>query len=165
MSQEATIDTQSTDVQVEITVDAPIERAFQLFAGRMHDWWRRSDRLGTASRVGLIVEPRPDGRWYERTADARESDWGKVLAWQPPHALALSWQIGRGFRPQSNPDQASRVDVTFAGSGARQTLVTLVHSAFERHGEGGEAMRAAVAGPGGWPGKLRAYAELAHAER
>lgn len=165
MSQQPTIDAKNTEVRAEIVVEAPVEQAFRLFTERMHDWWRRSDRLGTAARIDLIVEPRPGGRWYERTADGTECDWGRVLAWHRPHTLALSWQIGPRFTPQSDPERASRVDVTFAGSGPRRTIVTLAHTAFERHGDGGDAMRAAVAGPGGWPAKLRAYVELALSER
>jgi uncharacterized protein YndB with AHSA1/START domain len=150
---------------MEIVVEVPVEQVFRLFTERMHDWWRHSDRLGTAARIGLLVEPRPDGRWYERSADGTEYDWGRVLDLHPPQTLALSWQIGRGFTPQSNPERASRVDVTFVESGPRRTTITLVHGAFERHGEGGPPMRAAVAGPGGWPEKLRAYADLALSER
>lgn len=43
-------------------------------------------------------------------------------------------------------------------------MVTVVHSQFERHGDGWRAMRDGVANAGGWPGILPAYARLAAAE-
>ncbi|NIR45947.1 MAG: ATPase [Gemmatimonadetes bacterium] len=149
-----------TEVRVSVTVEAPIERAFEVFAERGDDWWPRSYGLGEWERSDLILEPREGGRWYERASDGRECDWGRVLEWDPPHHLVLSWQIGVGFVPEPNPQRASRVDITFVAEGSDRTKVTLVHSKLERHGEGWESMRDSVGGEGGWPGLLDAYAEL-----
>lgn len=155
--------TRRADVKVAVTVQAPIERAFRVFAEEWDAWWPRSYRLGEAERTGLALEPGVGGRWYERTADGRECDWGRVLVWDPPHHLALSWQIGVGFVPEPDPDRASRVDVTFVEDGPSRTIVTVVHSDLARHGEGWESMRDGVAQEGGWPGILAAYAKLAPA--
>lgn len=43
------------------------------------------------------------------------------------------------------------------------TRVELVHSGFERRGEGGEGVAKGVAGEGGWSGLLARYAEVAQA--
>lgn len=147
-------------VRATVTVDAPIERAFQVFTERCDAWWPRSHRLGQAERIDVVLEARAGGRWYECTADGRQCDWGKVLAWHPPNRLSLSWQIAIGFVPEPDPDRASRVDVTFVEAGPARTAVTVVHSEFERHGEGWESMRQGVSREGGWPGILPAYAEL-----
>ena len=152
-------------VCVAVTVEAPIERAFQVFTERCDDWWPRSYRLGHAERIAVVLEPRPGGRWYERTADGKECDWGKVLVWHPPDRLILSWQIGPGFVPEPDPQRASQVDVTFGEAGPARTTVTIVHARFERHGEGWESMREAVSLQGGWPGILPAYAELIALDR
>jgi len=152
--------TSASDVRVVISVEAPIERAFEVFTTRGHDWWPRAYGIGETERVDLVLEPRAGGRWYERAANGQESDWGKVLVWDPPHHLVLSWQIGVGFVPESDPERASRVDVRFVADSEARTIVTLVHSGFERHGAGWESLRDGVAHEGGWPGVLEAYAKL-----
>lgn len=151
------------DVRVTVRVAAPIERAFQVFTERCDAWWPRQYRLGQAARIDLVLEPRAGGRWYERSADGKECDWGKVLLWDPPRRLTLSWQIGVGFVPEPDAQRASRVEVTFVEDGPARTIVTVSHSEFHRHGEGWESMRDGVSGDGGWPGILQAYAELAAA--
>jgi uncharacterized protein YndB with AHSA1/START domain len=151
-------------VRVSVTVEAPIDRAFQVFTEQCDAWWPRSHRLGEAERIGVVLEPRIGGHWYEQTKDGKACDWGRVLAWDPPEHLVLSWQIGVGFVPEPDPERASRVDVSFEAVRPDATKVTVVHSDFERHGEGWEAMREGVSNEGGWPGILPAYAKVAGRE-
>jgi uncharacterized protein YndB with AHSA1/START domain len=149
-----------TDVRVEVTVEAPIERAFDVFTRRVDTWWPRMYHLGQAERVDLVIEPRAGGRWYERGADGKEAEWGKVLVWEPPHHLVLAWQISARYATEPDPERASRVDVQFAADSPARTTVTLVHSQLERHGEGWQSLREGVANEGGWPGILKAYTQL-----
>jgi uncharacterized protein YndB with AHSA1/START domain len=158
--QPMTQQTSDSAVRVVMSVEAPIERAFEVFTRRGHDWWPRAYRLGESERVALVLEPHEGGRWYERTANGQECDWGKVLLWDPPHHLVLSWQIGVGFVAESDEERASRVEVRFVADGPVRTSVTLVHSDFERHGAGWESLRDGVADEGGWPGVLEAYAKM-----
>lgn len=151
----------STEVRVEVTVKAPVGRAFQLFTERANDWWPRAYRLGKADRTGLVIEPRVGGRWYEEGVDGSSCDWGRVLAWDPPHGLTLAWQIGVGFVPETDPERSSRVDIRFAEHTPGRTTLTLVHSGFERHGEGWESLREGVAHDGGWPGILATFTGVA----
>jgi uncharacterized protein YndB with AHSA1/START domain len=152
--------TRNDKVAATVTVEAGVERAFQVFTERCHVWWPLSYRLGQAERVDVVFEPRLGGRWYERTADGKECDWGVVLAWNPPDRISLSWQIGTGFVPEPDPQRASRVDVTFVAAGIARTTVTVIHSEFERHGEHWKSMQHGVSREGGWPGILTAYASL-----
>lgn len=149
------------EVRVEITVEAPIEQAFRTFTKRGDAWWPRVYSIGDTERANVVLEPRVGGRWYELSADDTEWLWGRVLVWNPPVHLTLSWQIGAGFVPEPSPHRASRVDVRFVEDGPSRTVVTLVHSWFERHGEGWESVREAVAGEDGWPGILDTYARVA----
>lgn len=150
-----------TDVRVSIDVNAPMERTFQVFTERVATWWPAAYRLGGSDWVDVVIEPRVGGRWFEVADDGADCDWGRVLAWDPPNHVALSWQIGVRFEAQSDPELASRVDVQFVADGPDRTTVTLVHSDFEKHGEGWEGMRGGVAHEGGWPGILTAFAGAA----
>ena len=96
-------------------------------------WWPKShSRSGDPERV--VIEPRPGGRIYERTADGSEHDWGEVTAWEPPHRLAYLWHI------YGDRADATDVEITFAGEGDG-TRVTIVHGGFERLGAKGEELR------------------------
>jgi uncharacterized protein YndB with AHSA1/START domain len=161
MTQQTTSD--ATEVRAEVLVKAPIDRAFGVFTERGDQWWPRPYRLGKTDRLDLRVEPQVGDRWYERTADGVECDWGRVLVWNPPGHVVLSWQIAPGFRPEPDARRASRIEVRFSPMGPNRTSVTLVHSEFERHGVEWQSMRDGVSGDAGWPGILQAYAALAKA--
>ena len=60
---------------------------------------------------------------------------GEVLAWEPPHRLEFTWQLGR------TPEQAQNNEVTFAATEAG-TRVELTHSGWERLGAQAEEVRA-----------------------
>lgn len=152
---------EAPEFRMEVPVNAPVDRAFGVFVERCHDWWPWAHRLGQTERVAVVLEPRIGGRWYERTVDGKETDWGSVLEWQPPDRISLSWQIGVGFVPEPDPNRASRVDVVFTALSPERTRITAVHWEFERHGDGWQSMRDAVSSEGGWPGILPAFAGLA----
>jgi uncharacterized protein YndB with AHSA1/START domain len=151
-------------VTVEVTIDVPIERAFEVFTKGFDIWWPHAFHLGEGDQLDtVVVEPRAGGRFYETSAGGKECDWGQVLVWDPPNAVALSWQIQPDFTPEPDPRRASRVNVSFTADGASRTQVKLVHSDFERHGENWEQMRDGVSGDSGWPGILQVYAHTAAA--
>jgi hypothetical protein len=161
MTQQTT--TERTAVRGQVLVEAPIDRAFAVFTEHCDEWWPRPYRLGKAERLDLQLEPHVGGRWFERTADGDERDWGRLLAWDPPGHVVLSWQIAPGFRPEPDARRASRIEVRFSPMGPDRTSVTLVHSEFERHGVEWQSMRDGVSGDAGWPGILQAYSALAKA--
>jgi uncharacterized protein YndB with AHSA1/START domain len=153
--------TQDTDVRIEITVEAPIEKAFGVFTERIDTWWPRGYHIGATDMAEAVVEPRVGGRWYERSVDGSECGWGEVLAWDPPNHVALSWALSPAWQQVDHPEQASRIDVRFTADGSNTTTVTLVHSGLSRHGKGWESMRDTVAGPSGWGAILDGYAKTA----
>ncbi|HZB33957.1 MAG TPA: SRPBCC family protein [Streptosporangiaceae bacterium] len=160
MSQQAS----EIEVRIEITIAAPVERAFEVFTQRFNEFWPPAYRLGAAERVNVLVEPRPGGRWYELTADGADCDWGRVLDWDPPEHVALSWQISPEFRPEPDLAKSSRVDAWFTADGPNRTRVTLVHTDFERHGPDWRKTYEGVAMDTGWPLVLDNFAKLAAAD-
>lgn len=153
--------TKSTEVRVEMIVKASVEKTFKTFTERCHEWWPMNYKLSKAERKDILVEPYEGGRWYETGTDGSECLWGKVLTWDPPHHVAFSWQIKPDFTPESDPEKASRVEIRFRENGPASTTITLVHSEFERHGEGWEAMRDSVANEGGWQEILTQFSNMA----
>ncbi len=141
-----------------VTVDAPIERAFKVFTEGFDTWWPRTHHIGASDMTEAILEQRREGRWYERDADGSECDWGRVLAWDPPRHLALSWQIDAEFRHEPDADKASRVDVHFEALDANSTRVELVHSELDRHGDAWQKLHTGISGEGGWSGLLDLFA-------
>ena len=97
-----------------VTVRCPPERAFALFAEDFACWWPLSRVHTGPDPVDCAIEPRVGGRVFERAADGRETPWGTVLAYDPPHRLAFSWVVelsaeqeqlhSRGSRHQGRAD-------------------------------------------------------------
>jgi uncharacterized protein YndB with AHSA1/START domain len=141
-------------VRREITVEAPVERAFEVFTERFDAWWPRSHHIGEPEMREAILERREGGRWYELGVDGSECEWGEVLAYDPPRRLVLTWHVGADWKYHA--DEASEIEVSFTPSGARTTVV-LEHRHIERHGDGAAQMRDTVGSEGGWPTLLELY--------
>ncbi len=150
-------------VRKSLRVQAPIDRAFSVFVEHMEAWWPATHHIGKTPFEAIFVEPRVGGRWYERDVEGNLCEWGKVLAWDPPHRLTLSWHVGPGhdqpdWRADPDPAKASEVEIRFTAEGPGTTRVELEHSKLERHGEGYEQLRALFDGPGAWGHILALYA-------
>lgn len=150
---------EATSVRKEVVVPADPALAFAVFTERFADWWP-GHHLSDGDVETYVLEPGEGGRWYERTTDGAECDWGRVLAWEPPHRLVLSWAISAQWRP--DPERASEVEVTFTPSGGG-TRVVLEHRHLDRAGDGWRDMLASVGGDGGWGDILARYAGVVRA--
>ena len=141
-------------VRKSIVVKAPQARAFEVFTARFGTWWPKSHHIAAPDMADGIIEPRVGGRWYEKGVDGSECDWGKVLAWEPPSRVVLSWHLNSKF--QVDEAVESEVDVRFIAESADTTRVELEHRIAAVDAEG---IRAAVDAPNGWTGLLSLYAE------
>ena len=143
----------------DIDVNAPPARAFEVFTG--FRWWPKSHSIlaSKSPQVAVVIEPKVGGRWYERGEDGSECDWGKVLVWEPPKRMVMTWMLDSTF--QVNPKVVTEIEVTFTAIGAGKTHVSLEHRLFDRYAEEGEKIRAAVDSPDGWPDLIKAFAEAA----
>ncbi|ATB50627.1 SRPBCC domain-containing protein [Corallococcus macrosporus] len=143
--------TQQDAIQHSVVVDAPVDQAFQFFTGALGRWWPLAYTFAGTQFQTAEVEPRPGGRWFERTLEGQETSWGEVREWAPPRALVLSFAITHDRQP-APPEAASEVTFHFQPEGTHQTRVQVQHRDFQRHGpEGGPVLREGMASPQGWP--------------
>lgn len=147
-------------VHKDIVVDAPLERAFSVFTQRFGDFKPREHNLLQAPILETAFEPRVGGHIYDRAADGSECRWARVLAYEPPNRVVFSWDIGPTWQLESDPANASEVEVRFVAEGPERTRVELEHRHLDRHGPGWEGIREGVDGDGGWPLYLTRYADL-----
>ncbi|HEY7332369.1 MAG TPA: SRPBCC family protein [Candidatus Limnocylindria bacterium] len=145
-------------IRHEVTVDVPPADAFAAFSEGMNAWWPRSFTWSGQALERIAIEPRHGGFAHEIGPGGMRLDWGRVVAWEPPHRLAFSWQVGPDRVPEVSPANASHVEVRFEPAGGGGTLVSLVHDGWERHGEGGAAYRDEFDAARAWPRILEAYA-------
>lgn len=133
-------------IRKAIEVRAPIGRAFEVFAGRMGEWWHKEHSIAReTTQADVVIEPRAGGRWYEVGTDGSEHDWGKVLAYDPPKRLLLAWQLTREFQYDSSFE--TTVEVNFEERDGL-TIVTFEHRDLERMGA--DAVQLLEGMDGGW---------------
>lgn len=143
----------------EFVVEASQERAFQVFTDGIDRWWPREHHIGKSPLKRAVIEPKLGGRWYAICQDDTECDTGKVLAWEPPRRLVLSWQLTLNW--EFDPNFVTEVEVTFTAQGPKRTLVRFEHRNLERYGEGAPELRKQIAAQDGWGKTLDAYKRIA----
>ena len=136
-----------------VSVRAAPARAFEFFARDMARWWPLAQFHTGPDPVDCAIEPRVGGRVFERAADGRETMWGTVLAYEPPHRLAFSWLIGL------SADQAQLIELSFTAEDSG-TRVALTHSGWEKLGDAAKAAALRQGYDRGWATLIeRCYAE------
>ena len=147
-------------VRRQIVVEAPIEKAFAAFTERFGDFKPPEHNLLGAPIEATVFEPRVGGHIYDRAADGTECRWARVLAYDPPGRVVFSWDIGPTWQVETEPDNASEVEVQFITESPDRTRVVLEHRNLDRHGPGWESIRDGVGHDAGWPLYLERYAAL-----
>jgi uncharacterized protein YciI len=145
-----------TSVKKQIVVETSQHRAFRTFTDGIDRWWPREHHIGQSPLERMIVEPRAGGRWYSICKDGSEVEVGKVVAWEPPHRLVLTWQITA--RWQYDPAFATEVEVQFLAETPRRTRVELEHRGLERYGADAEAMVQTFEADDAWAATLQGFA-------
>jgi uncharacterized protein YndB with AHSA1/START domain len=154
-----------TTVRSSIVVQAPIERAFRIFTEDFGRFKPPSHNLLAVDIAETVFETRVGGYLYDRGVDGSECRWSRVLAYEPPHRVVISWDISPHWQIETDPERASEVEVRFTAEAPDRTLVELEHRHLDRHGEGWEGVREAVVGGEGWPLYLQRFEELVASER
>ena len=143
-----------------MTVDAPIERAFAVFTEDFGSFKPREHNLLGVPIAETVFEPRAGGRLFDRGVDGSECQWARVLAYEPPDRVVISWDISPRWQVETDFEKTSEVEVRFVAEGSDRTRVELEHRNLDRHLEGWQAVRDGVDSDTGWPLYLRSYADL-----
>ena len=156
-----TLQASETSIRTSIVVEAPIERAFSVFTDGIGSWWNPEHHILDAELAEMVFEPRQGGHVYDRGVDGSECRWARVLVYEPPDRVVISWDINTRWQLETDPEKTSEVEVRFIAEAADRTRVELEHRSFERHGEGWQQMRDAVGSPEGWSDGLQLFADAA----
>jgi len=148
-----------TAVRTAIVVDAPQQLAFDVFTQDMGGWWPPDHHILEGELAEMVFELRAGGRIYDVGVDGSECQWARVLAFEPPGRVVISWDITTEWKLEPDLARTSEVEVRFVAEGPERTRVELEHRHLDRHGEGWQNMRGAVGSPGGWQGGLQRFAE------
>jgi uncharacterized protein YndB with AHSA1/START domain len=147
-------------VRKAVSVHAPPEVAWRVFTEKMGTWWPLgSYKIGQAKAADAVIEPRVGGRWYERGEDGSTCDWGRVVTWEPPSRLVLTWDISADW--QFDPTLNTELEVRFLADGRGGTRVELEHRHLDRYGARRDEMRAIFESGGDWGRLLEAFARAA----
>ncbi|HMM94974.1 SRPBCC family protein [Phycicoccus sp.] len=149
------------DVHRVVTVPLTPERAFEVFVTRFDDIKPREHNLLRAPIVETSVDRHVGGTIHDVAEDGSRCDWARILAFDPPHRIVFSWDIGPTWEIESDPDRTSEVEVTFTPAADGGTRLDLVHRHLERHGPGWESVHGGVDDEAGWTLYLDRYLHLA----
>jgi len=142
-----------------VVVDVPIARAFDVFVN-MTAWWPLGTHtVGESPAQAAIVEPRVGGRWFSIDKFGDEDDIGRVLVYDRPERIVLSWEISHDFR--YDPSFQTEIEVRFVAESASRTRVELVHGRFDTYGPRSEAQLVLFEGEDAWTYVLVRYASVA----
>lgn len=143
-------------VSKSLVVAARPDTAFRVFTAEMTRWWPlATHHIGATDAARVVIEPRVGGSWYEEGVDGGRCPWGRVLAWEPPARLVLTWEISADWRADAAIGTEVEVRFTAVDGGTR---VELEHRKLEAFGEAAETMRGVFDSEGGWTGLLGAFA-------
>ena len=149
-----------TALRLTIEVAVGVERAFEVFATEFDRIKPREHNLMGEDIAETVLEARAGGRLFDRGINGATCDWGRVIAFEPPHRLLLGWLISPRWQIETDPSRASEIEVTFTSIDEGHTRVDLEHRHLDRHGDGWQGARDALEGGAGWPLYLSRYTEL-----
>lgn len=155
--------TQTTDlttVHASIEVNAPQQRAFEVFTRDFGAFKPADHNLLQAPIAETVVETHVGGHIIDRGIDGSECRWARILAFEPPERFVFSWDISPHWQVETDPSKTSEVDVTFTALTEDRTRVDIEHRHLDRHGDGWTGIRDGVSTDEGWPLYLNRYADL-----
>jgi uncharacterized protein YndB with AHSA1/START domain len=146
-------------VRKELVVKASQERCFRTFTLGIDKWWPRDHHIGASPLKECLIEPHVGGRWYSVCEDGSEVDVGRVLVWEPPNRLVLTWQITAAWA--FDPQFITEVELRFVAEAPARTRVLLEHRKLEAYAADAEAMRKTFDADDAWVRTLALFAQNA----
>jgi len=122
-------------VTFDVACDAA--HAFATWTTRTSTWWPRGHTMSGVDDVEITIEPRVDGRIFERTRDGAEFTWGTVTRWEPPARLGFTWHLGQ------DPAMPTDVLVSFMPVADGECRVVIEHDGWQQFGADADARRRA----------------------
>lgn len=147
---------QTSDIHLELSIPGTQEAAFEHFVHGIRDWWPNAFTFSMATLDKVALEPKPGGRWYERSLSGEETDWGVVTACDYARRLVMTFQISAA-RTVAPRNQVSEVSFEFLARNG-MCVVRMTHFNIHNHGSDAEAIRANMSSPQGWQFILDSYA-------
>ncbi len=74
-----------------------------------------------------VFEPCVGGHLYDRGVDGSECRWARVLAYEPPNRVVISWDFSPHWQLETDLEKTSEVEVRFVSETPDRTRVELEH--------------------------------------
>ncbi|MCB0032632.1 MAG: SRPBCC domain-containing protein [Anaerolineales bacterium] len=116
-------------VTKSMVIARDVAAVFRIWTEQVHLWWPAGHSRSGDPYTKVIIEGRVGGRFYERTSNGDEYEWGRILIWEPPHRLVYTWYLG------SSQELPTEVDVRFVPLNPQQTHLELEHRGVELIGD------------------------------
>src|SRR5579864_3954886 len=101
----------ATVVRHSIVVDVPIEEAFRVFTEDFGRFKPPEHNLLGTDISETVFETWVGGHVYDRAADGTLCRWARVLAYEPPTRVMISWDINPYWQIETDLDKTSEVEV------------------------------------------------------
>ena len=144
-------------IRKTITVHVPPKQAFDVFTKEMNRWWPAE--YTAFPREAIVIEPKRDGRWFERGTEGSEGTNGKVLDWQVDDQRKYDPDLITELEVRFAPDLITELEVRFASDGNGGTHIALEHRDLDSLGDFAEPTHATMDGDEGWSALLERYAD------
>lgn len=83
-------------VRKQLKVSLAVEKAFDLFTAGIGTWWPMATHsVGEEQAETCFFEGWVGGRIMEVLKDGSQSEWGKVIVWEPFNLVSFHWYPGR----------------------------------------------------------------------
>jgi hypothetical protein len=105
----------------EVAVSCSPAVAFEMYTGRIGEWWDPRYTVKPETFETVVIEPRVGGRVYARHTDIGVDDWGQVTAWEPGRRLVHTFTLAQ------DPAHPSEVGVAFLTGESGGCTVRFAH--------------------------------------
>lgn len=133
--------------KAEIVLPASAQSAYAFFLENIDVWWPTEYRFSPEGALG--IEPLIGGSCFEDVEDGRRLQWGTIQELEEGTKIVLAWQISPKRLLIEDPQKAGIVTLQFSDT-EQGAQLQLVHSHFERYGEGWREYLRAMNSSAGW---------------